>query len=116
PAPAPVPQPPPATPVAAKPPGPPLGVAFPRGSALLPTGADAAIKALAGQRGDGTIMVVGYGEAATNDPRAQQAALALALSRAQAIASVLTKAGVPADHVQIDAEASGSGAAARVIN
>jgi len=116
PAPAPVPKPPPPAPAAAKPSGPSVGVAFARGSALLPSDADAAIKALADQRGDGRIIVVGYGEASTNDPAAQQKALQLALSRAQSIAGALAKAGVPADHIQIDAQASGSGAAARVIN
>ena len=83
---------------------------------LLPNGAADAIKALANQRGDGTVVVVGYGEAATNDPSAQQKALSLAMSRAQAVAAVLARNGVPADHFQIDAQASGSGAAARVIN
>ena len=106
----------PPTPFAAKPPGPPVGVAFPPGSAILPSGASASIRALANQRGDGTVLVVGYGEAASNDPSAQQKALALAVSRAQAVASVLATAGVPADHIQIDAQASGSGAAARIID
>jgi outer membrane protein OmpA-like peptidoglycan-associated protein len=107
---------PPAIPVAEKPPGPPVAVAFPAGSAVLPSVAAAPLKQLATQRGNGTIMVVGYGEAATTDPSGQQAALALALSRAQAVASVLAASGVPADHIQIDAEAGGRGAAARVIN
>ena len=56
------------------------------------------------------IAVTGYGDAASDDPDAQSAALALGLSRAQAMAAVLSAAGVPASAVQVDAAAIGRGA------
>jgi outer membrane protein OmpA-like peptidoglycan-associated protein len=61
------------------------------------------------------IAVTGYGDAASNSPDAQSAALALGLSRAQAMAAALTAAGVPASAVQVDAAAIGNGATARLL-
>ena len=58
------------------------------------------------------IAVTGYGDAASNDPDAQSAALTLGLSRAQAMAAALTAAGVPASAVQVDAAAIGRGGTA----
>jgi outer membrane protein OmpA-like peptidoglycan-associated protein len=96
--------------------GAPAPVAFPRGSATLPTSAYAALKSLAQQRGGGSIAVVGFGDAAGGDPAAQQAALPLALARARAIATYLEASGVPAGSLRIDAEAAGSGGLARLVN
>ena len=60
--------------------------------------------------------MIGYGEARTNDPEVQSAALALGLSRAQAIAAALAADGVPASALQMDAEATGRGGAVRALN
>ena len=88
---------------------------FVTGSADLPLPAADSLKQLAARRGSGVIAVTGYGDAASNDPDAQSAALTLGLSRAQAMAAALTAAGVPASAVQVDAEASGRGGTARLV-
>jgi outer membrane protein OmpA-like peptidoglycan-associated protein len=107
---------------AATPPPPPgsnpadtVNVTFVSGSATLPAvGADT-LKQLAARRGNGVIAVTGYGDATSDDPTAQSQALGLGLSRAQAMASALTAAGVPASAVQVDAAALGRGGMARLV-
>lgn len=115
---------PPAAPatVAAAPPTPPstsaantVSVTFVTGSTALPASAADSLKQLAAKRGSGIIAVTGYGDAASNDPDAQSTALTLGLSRAQAMAAVLTTAGVPSSAVQVDATASGRGGTARLV-
>jgi outer membrane protein OmpA-like peptidoglycan-associated protein len=88
---------------------------FASGSATLPPSASDTLRGLAGRRGNGMIAVIGYGDAAASDPTAQSTALSLGLSRAQAIAAALTAAGVPATAIQLDAQASGRGGAARLV-
>ncbi len=90
-------------------------VPFASGSALLPASASAPLKQLAAKRGAATIAVVGYGEADAATPDAQSTALTLGLARAQAMAAVLTASGVPANDVQIDAQAIGHGGSARLV-
>jgi outer membrane protein OmpA-like peptidoglycan-associated protein len=85
------------------------------GSASLPPTANDSLKQLAARRGSGIIAVTGYGDATSNDPDAQSAALTLGLSRAQAMAAALTAAGVPATAVQVDAAAGGRGGTARLV-
>jgi outer membrane protein OmpA-like peptidoglycan-associated protein len=123
PSPPPLASPPPAAPATAAsttPPPPPsaantISVTFLDGSSALPSiGADS-LKQLASRRGNGIIAVVGHGEAASNDPDAQSAALALGLSRAQAMATALVSAGVPRSAMQVDAAASGRGGTARLV-
>lgn len=92
-----------------------VSVTFVNGSAELPAAGADTLKALAAKRGAGLIAVTGYGDAASNDPDAQLAALALGLSRAQAMAAALKSAGVPASAVQIDASAIGRGGTARLV-
>jgi outer membrane protein OmpA-like peptidoglycan-associated protein len=91
-------------------------VTFANGSAALPATGATTLKQLAAQRGNGIIAVTGYGDAASNDPNAQSAALTLGLSRAQAMAAALTSAGVPSSAVQVAAEAIGRGGSARVVH
>jgi len=92
-----------------------VSVTFITGSTELPIFGATSLKQLAGRRGSGVIAVTGYGEATSNDPDAQSAALTLGLSRARAMAAALTAAGVPASAVQIDAEAIGRGGTARLV-
>jgi outer membrane protein OmpA-like peptidoglycan-associated protein len=92
-----------------------VSVTFVNGSAELPSFAADTLKQLAGRRGNGVIAVTGYGDATSDDPDAQSAALALGLSRAKAMATALTKAGEPASAVQVDAEAVGRGGTARLV-
>ncbi len=92
-----------------------MTLTFVTGSAELPELASNALKQLASRRGSGIIAVVGYGDATSNDPDAQAAALTLGLSRAKAMAAALSAAGVPASAVQLDAEAIGRGGMARLV-
>ena len=107
--------------VASNAPPPPLrpanatNIEFVAGSAALPTGAAAVLKNVATSRGSAVVAVTGYGEAASDDPSAQSAALSLALSRAQAVANALTGDGVPQADVRVGAEAAGRGASVALV-
>ena len=92
-----------------------ISLTFVTGSADLPALAADQLKQLAGRRGNGVIAVTGYGDAASDDPDAQAAALTLGLSRAKAMAAALAADGVPASAVQMDAEAIGRGGSARLV-
>jgi outer membrane protein OmpA-like peptidoglycan-associated protein len=92
-----------------------VNVIFISGSAELSASATDTLKQLAAKRGNGIIAVTGYGDAASDDPSAQSGALTLGLSRAKAMATALTSAGVPASAVQVDAEAIGRGGTARLV-
>ncbi|MDW8443605.1 MAG: hypothetical protein RML45_04315 [Acetobacteraceae bacterium] len=87
-------------------------IAFPRGSALLPPGEREILLVLARTRGAAAMRIIGFLDAAGED-------LGLALARAQAVAQALRAAGVPADAVEIAAEArpgpAGRGAEVRLI-
>jgi outer membrane protein OmpA-like peptidoglycan-associated protein len=93
----------------------PVSIAFAAGSAALPRDAVRGLRLLAAHRGKGTIAVTGFGDASSDAPEAQSAALALGLARAQAIATALRQIGVPADAIRLDAEALGRGGAARLV-
>jgi outer membrane protein OmpA-like peptidoglycan-associated protein len=73
------------------------------------------VKAFAAKRGSSMIAVTGYGDAPSSDPEAQSAALNLGLARAQAIVDALKTAGVPGTAIRVSAEASGRGAALRLL-
>lgn len=88
---------------------PPLRIAFRPGNAVLTPADMRVLRALAARRGDNAIAAIGFA------PDADAAGLRLALLRATAIANALTAAGVPADHVRLEALASGRGGAAQVI-
>jgi outer membrane protein OmpA-like peptidoglycan-associated protein len=92
-----------------------VSVTFVTGSAELQSFAADGLKQLAARRGSGIIAVTGYGDATSDDPATQSAALTLGLSRAKAMAAALTSAGVPASAVQVDVAAIGRGGAARLI-
>jgi outer membrane protein OmpA-like peptidoglycan-associated protein len=92
-----------------------VAVEFVQGSATLPPGAADVLKGVATKRGTAVIAVTGYGDAASNDPDVQSAALSLGLSRAQAVANVLTGDGVPVASVRVGAEAGGRGASVRLV-
>lgn|SRR5579875_1809052 len=94
----------------------PVAVAFPIGSAVLPNSADADLQKFAARRAGHSVLVIGYGDAETDTPEAQQAAVKLALERARAVAAALTKNGVPMDAIRMEAEPAGHGAAVRLLN
>ena len=92
-----------------------VSVDFAPGSAALSSDAGAVLKPLVAKRGAAAIAVTGHGDAAASDPDAQAAALALGLARAKAVASALAAQGVPADAVQVGAQAAGRGATLRLL-
>jgi len=93
----------------------PVSIAFGPGSSVLPRTATPALRQLAAKRGTAAIAVTGFGDATSREPAAQSAALSLGLARAQAIANALIGAGVPANIIRVDAEASGRGGSARLV-
>ncbi len=107
---------PPPAPPPPPPPLPPNAIAFPSGSAVLPPEASAVLKSLVSQRGAAAVSITGFGEAASNDPPAQAAALPLGYARARAVAAALLARGVPATSLRIEAVAPGNGAVARIVN
>ena len=92
-----------------------MDLAFTPGSASLPPDALARLQGLASRRGVAVLAVTGYGDATSDDPGVQSQALALGLSRAQAVASALGAAGVPPAGLRVDAEARGQGAVVRLV-
>jgi outer membrane protein OmpA-like peptidoglycan-associated protein len=113
--------PPPAMPLTATPPMPDTGhiggtdVDFDSNSARLNDPALADVRELASIRGDHGIAITGYGDALTSDPLGQSAAVALGLSRAQALATALVAQGVPYAMLRLNAEAAGRGASLRLL-
>lgn len=104
---------PPATPATRRPGE--VRIEFVAGSAALPPGANDLLKQLVAKRGGAAIALTGHGDATSDDPAVQAAALSLALARAQAAAKALVADGVPENAIRIGAEASGRGADARLI-
>jgi outer membrane protein OmpA-like peptidoglycan-associated protein len=90
-------------------------IEFVAGSSALPPGANDLLKELAAKRGAAPIALTGHGDATSEDPAVQSAALSLALARAQAAAKALVADGVPESAIRLGAEASGRGADARLI-
>ena len=109
----------PAQPAPTPPPPLPAHVASKGGAAILFRTTDAVldssqtltIKDVAAHRGKGSIAVEGHGDAQSDSPAAQEAALDLALKRAQAVAAALEAQRVPAGAIRIAATAFGRGAA-----
>jgi len=90
-------------------------IVFVEGSTTLSAPAADEVKAFAAKRGNGVIVVTGYGDAASSDPAAQSSALSVGLARATAVADALKADGVPANLVRVNAEASGRGASLRLL-
>ncbi len=112
------PVPPPAPPAPISPAPAPAGtvtVGFQPGSSTLsPTATEEVKRFLTGRVGQ-PIVVTGYGDATSPDPAAQAAAVALALTRGQAVVNALTAAGVPRTAITLGAEAAGRGASLRML-
>ncbi len=92
-----------------------ISVTFDEGSSSLAPSMKAPLQRLASRRGH-TIMITGRGEATANAPSAQQAALNLALARAQVIAEALVADGVPRAALRLDAQPAGRGASIRLLD
>ncbi len=95
--------------------GPAATIVFLEATSALSAPAADEVKAFAAKRGSATISVIGFGDAPSSDPDAQSAGLTLGLARAQSIVDALKKAGVPGTAIRVSAEASGHGAALRLV-
>jgi outer membrane protein OmpA-like peptidoglycan-associated protein len=95
--------------------GPAATIVFPERASELSAPAADEVKAFAAKRGNATISVTGFGDSTSSDPDAQSAALNLGLARAQSIVDALKVAGVPGPSIRVSAEASGHGAALRLL-
>jgi outer membrane protein OmpA-like peptidoglycan-associated protein len=91
------------------------GLDFDRGSAVLTDADLRGVKAVSEIRGDRGIAITGYGDATASGARAQSDAVALGLSRAQAVATALVAQGVPYARLRMNAEAAGRGASLRLL-
>jgi outer membrane protein OmpA-like peptidoglycan-associated protein len=90
-------------------------IVFLAGASNLSAPATDEVKAFAAKRGNGTIVITGYGDSSSNDPEAQSAALNLGLARAQSILNALKDDGVPGTAIRVSAEASGRGASLHLL-
>jgi outer membrane protein OmpA-like peptidoglycan-associated protein len=97
-------------------PSPQVIAAFVPNSAVLRPESSDALKQLAARRAGGAVAILGGGEARSDAPDAQAAALPLAWRRARAIQDVLMAAGVPTSAMHVDAAALGRGGIARLVD
>ncbi len=88
---------------------------FAQGSAVLPASQNQALKDLLATRKHQTIEIVGLGEAVSDTPDGQAAAIALGLKRADAVAHALAAMRVPQSAMRLGADAFGRGAIARLL-
>jgi outer membrane protein OmpA-like peptidoglycan-associated protein len=88
-------------------------VFFRPGDAVLDSSQTQTMKDAASHRGKGAIDVEGHGDSQSDAPTAQEAALKLALLRAQAVAKGLEAQHVPVGAIRISATAFGRGASVR---
>jgi len=96
---------------AVPPPSVPVALAFLPGSAVLARETATALTGIALARGNGKIVVGGFGEAA----KPGGPGLQLALARARRLADALTADGVPPGAIILTAAASGSGGFAQIV-
>jgi hypothetical protein len=92
-----------------------MSILFPTGLADLPPSQVETIKLMAGKRGHQTIEVTGGGEAKSDSPDGQAAAIDLALKRAHAVAGGLEAQHVPPASIRLAAYAFGRGATIRLL-
>ena len=88
---------------------------FADNSAVLPPNQTQALKDFLSHRRHQPIEVLGLGEAASDTPDGQAAAIELALRRARAVAAALESQHVPADSIRLSADAFGRGAVLRLV-
>ena len=93
-----------------------LTIAFDPGSDQLPVSALPALRATLARRAGKPLLVTGHGEAAPGDPLQQDAALLLAMRRAEAIGAALRTAGLPPAALRLAGEAAGRGASLRLLD
>ena len=98
-----------------QPPPPGTRVFFGADSTVLSQSQAQAVRDFGKSAGGRSIEIIGLGDAADDSPGGQTTAIALALSRARAVAEVLAAQHVPAGTIRIGANAFGRGAVLRFI-
>jgi outer membrane protein OmpA-like peptidoglycan-associated protein len=89
-------------------------VFFAPDSAVLDSSQGITVKDVASHRGKGSVEVEGHGQAVSDSPGGQEAALDLGLKRAEAVAKALEAEHVPANAIRLSATAFGSGASLKL--
>ncbi len=97
-------------PVSTLTPPPGTAVYFPHGSVALPASQIQVVKDVAVRRGKQAIDIIGQGDADSDTPDGQEAAIALALKRADAVAKALQALHVPQSALRLGADPFGRGA------
>jgi len=90
-------------------------VYFADGSAILTASQNETLDDIKGRRGNKVIDIIGLGEAASDTPLGQEAAIDLALRRARAIAAAFAARHVPQTAMRISARPYGRGALVRLL-
>ncbi len=90
-------------------------VLFATGSAVLDPSQTETLNDAVAHRAGGQIFVEGHGETLSDAPSGQEAALGLALERAQAVATKLEKMGVPQNALVLSVTAFGRGASVKAV-
>ena len=110
----PLPTPPPPLPAHAVPSANGTQIFFRTGDAVLDSSQTITVKDAAAHRGKGAIEVEGHGDAASDSPGGQEAALQLAIKRTEALTKALEAQHVPSGAIRISATAFGRGASLRL--
>ncbi len=90
-------------------------LAFAPGSDVLSAADQAALRRAASRRGGAPVRIDGHGDAQSDTPDGQAAALRLALARAAAAAAALERLGVPQQSIELAASAFGRGGRVAVV-
>ena len=90
-------------------------LAFAPGSDVLSAADQAALHRAASRRGGAPVRIDGHGDAQSDTPDGQVAALRLALARAAAAAAALERLGVPPQSIELAASAFGRGGRVAVV-
>jgi outer membrane protein OmpA-like peptidoglycan-associated protein len=91
-------------------------VFFPIGGTTLPASQTQALKDFLSHRKKQPIEIIGLGEASSDSPDGQAAAIAMALRRAESVAGALAAMHVPQSALRVGANAFGRGAVLRLAN
>ncbi len=91
-------------------------VFFPIGGTALPASQTQALKDFLSHRKKQPIEIIGLGEASSDSPDGQAAAIAMALRRAESVAGALAAMHVPQSALRVGANAFGRGAVLRLAN
>lgn len=91
-------------------------IGFAPGSDQMQHGQERALSDVARARGDGTIVINGYGDATTASAQGQAQAMSLAILRTRTLAHALVAQGVPESAIRLHAAAFGTGARVGIVH